>query len=185
MTKLRNNQTGFSVVEAFLILVIVGLIGSVGWYVLNAQKNTDKDLAVTNTTTPVIKKKTVPATVVKKFPELGIQMTVPVSLQNLVYTTRGGTYDNGVKFIGADITTTELNEPAPGCGADGIGALFRSDGTAPAKQETETSQPAATKQFASFAISFAKGNGIVCDSPKYSALFSDFSKSFSTVQEIK
>jgi cytoskeletal protein RodZ len=57
MGNIQKNQTGFGAIEAVLILVIVGMIGFVGWYVLNAQKNTDKDLSVTNTTSVAPKKK--------------------------------------------------------------------------------------------------------------------------------
>lgn len=39
-----KNQKGFTVVEGLLILVIVGLIGGVGWYVWDAKKESDKSL---------------------------------------------------------------------------------------------------------------------------------------------
>jgi type II secretory pathway pseudopilin PulG len=38
----KNKQHGFSVIEGLLILVIVGLLGFVGWYVWNSQNITDK-----------------------------------------------------------------------------------------------------------------------------------------------
>jgi type II secretory pathway pseudopilin PulG len=41
MKKLEN---GFSVVEALLIVIIVGMLGSVGWYVWHANSQTNKDL---------------------------------------------------------------------------------------------------------------------------------------------
>jgi hypothetical protein len=41
---MKKNQSGFSAVEAFLILVIVGIIGGTGWYVLRANNNTNKTL---------------------------------------------------------------------------------------------------------------------------------------------
>lgn len=37
-----NNQSGFTVVEGLLILVIVGVLGFTGWYVMNSKKNVDK-----------------------------------------------------------------------------------------------------------------------------------------------
>lgn len=39
---MKTNQKGFSVVEGFLILVILGIIGVAGWYVMKANKNVDK-----------------------------------------------------------------------------------------------------------------------------------------------
>ncbi|HVX24524.1 MAG TPA: hypothetical protein VG992_04260 [Candidatus Saccharimonadales bacterium] len=43
-----NNQTGFSAIESLLVLVIVLLIGFIGYYVWHAQKVTDKTLNSTN-----------------------------------------------------------------------------------------------------------------------------------------
>lgn len=39
-----KNQKGFGAVETILVLVIVGLIGGVGWYVWDAKKESDKSL---------------------------------------------------------------------------------------------------------------------------------------------
>jgi hypothetical protein len=41
---MKKNQYGFSAVEASLILVIVGIIGGTGWYVMRANKNTTDTL---------------------------------------------------------------------------------------------------------------------------------------------
>lgn len=41
---MSKNQKGFSAVEALLILVIAGIIGGVGWYVWNANQQTNKTL---------------------------------------------------------------------------------------------------------------------------------------------
>lgn len=38
---MKTNQKGFSVVEGLLMLVIAGVIGFVGWYVLSAKHQTD------------------------------------------------------------------------------------------------------------------------------------------------
>lgn len=44
MRNQHENQQGFAIVEALLVVVIVGMIGFVGWYVYSAQKDTDKTL---------------------------------------------------------------------------------------------------------------------------------------------
>jgi Tfp pilus assembly protein PilV len=41
---MKKNQSGFSAIEALLILVIVGIIGGTGWYVMHANKNTNDTL---------------------------------------------------------------------------------------------------------------------------------------------
>jgi len=45
---MKNNQKGFSVVEILIVVVIVGLVGTVGWLVYDRQKSKsdDKDTAV-------------------------------------------------------------------------------------------------------------------------------------------
>ena len=48
MNKLKNfkkyNQNGFSVVEDLLVIIVIGIIGAVGFYVYKAKQNTDKSL---------------------------------------------------------------------------------------------------------------------------------------------
>jgi prepilin-type N-terminal cleavage/methylation domain-containing protein len=38
--KTKDNQRGFSAVEILIVIVVIGLIGAVGWFVLNRQKST-------------------------------------------------------------------------------------------------------------------------------------------------
>jgi len=42
---MKKNQSGFSIVEGLLILIIVGIIGGTGWYVWQAKNNTDDNLS--------------------------------------------------------------------------------------------------------------------------------------------
>lgn len=55
--KPKNNQNGFSAIEALLILIILGIVGFTGYFVWHARQNADKSLNSNNSTTPVIKKK--------------------------------------------------------------------------------------------------------------------------------
>lgn len=41
MRKIGKSQAGFSAVEVVLLIVIVGVIGFVGWYVYHAKQNSD------------------------------------------------------------------------------------------------------------------------------------------------
>ncbi|HSX06495.1 MAG TPA: hypothetical protein VLG92_02140 [Candidatus Saccharimonadia bacterium] len=58
----KINQAGFSIVEAFLILIVVSILGFTGWYVYHAKQTSDKNYSATNSsTTPTYKKKTATA----------------------------------------------------------------------------------------------------------------------------
>jgi len=61
MGKLKKNQTGFSAVEALLIIIVLGIIGFTGWYVLHAKQNANKNLTVSSASTPISKKQTSPS----------------------------------------------------------------------------------------------------------------------------
>ena len=58
MGKLQNNQSGFSAVEAILVLVIVVAIAGVGWFVWHSKQSADKTLTTNSSTTPTFKKQT-------------------------------------------------------------------------------------------------------------------------------
>lgn len=69
MGKLKNNQEGFSAVEAALVLVIVVLIGVVGFMVYkNHSKTTTDSTAASSTTKPVTKTSTSTASTIPNFP---------------------------------------------------------------------------------------------------------------------
>lgn len=46
---MKTNENGFSAIEILIVLVIVGLIGAVGWLVYDRQKNPEKTASDTNT----------------------------------------------------------------------------------------------------------------------------------------
>jgi cytoskeletal protein RodZ len=53
----NNKQSGFSAIEAVLILVIVGMLGFTGWYVWHAKQTADKTLSADNSNVPSFSKK--------------------------------------------------------------------------------------------------------------------------------
>jgi Tfp pilus assembly protein PilV len=56
--KKHDSNLGFSVVEALLILVVVGILGFTGWYVYHAKQTSDKNYsAASESTVPTYKKK--------------------------------------------------------------------------------------------------------------------------------
>lgn len=44
MKSINRNQSGFSTIEIILIIVIVGAIGLIGWFVYHTKQNSDKTL---------------------------------------------------------------------------------------------------------------------------------------------
>jgi uncharacterized protein HemX len=50
MSDLKQDERGFGHLEAILVVVIVAVIGFVGWYVYHAKQNTDKSLDAANST---------------------------------------------------------------------------------------------------------------------------------------
>ncbi len=54
---MKNSQKGFAVLEGLLILVIIGIIGGTGWYVIHSKNQTDQTLTAAASTnqTPTAK----------------------------------------------------------------------------------------------------------------------------------
>lgn len=53
---IKADQKGFSVIEALLILVAIGILGFTGWFVYHTRQTADKDLSSNNSTDPTYKK---------------------------------------------------------------------------------------------------------------------------------
>jgi Tfp pilus assembly protein PilE len=60
---MKRPQNGFSAIEALLVVIIVGMLGGVGWYVWHSQQQVDKTYSQTANTTVVPK-----STAAKTFP---------------------------------------------------------------------------------------------------------------------
>jgi prepilin-type N-terminal cleavage/methylation domain-containing protein len=48
---MKANQKGFSVVEVLIVIVVVGLLGAVGWFIYDRQKDKTSDSTATTSTT--------------------------------------------------------------------------------------------------------------------------------------
>jgi predicted negative regulator of RcsB-dependent stress response len=56
MENMKKPQEGFSAVEALLILIIVAILGGVGWYVWHANNEADKNLTSASNTSSLSNK---------------------------------------------------------------------------------------------------------------------------------
>lgn len=124
MNKINKNESGFSAVELILVTAIVVLIGVVGWIVY---KNYHKTTAATSTTksatstSPSIT--TTPTTNsatpdLIKIPQLGIEISVPASLEDLTYATGAeNSFGSGTTGTGAWLSTKALAAADANCTA--------------------------------------------------------------------
>ncbi|HUB93141.1 MAG TPA: hypothetical protein VMB52_01415 [Verrucomicrobiae bacterium] len=68
----NESNSGFSIVEALLILVIIGILGFTGWYVYHAKQASDKNYSTANSSTvPIYKKKVATKTTATANPYAG------------------------------------------------------------------------------------------------------------------
>lgn len=113
-----KKQGGFTVVEALLILVIVGLLGGTGWYVMHSQKQVDNTYSNTNNSAPVPAAKKVSPTKQQDFviKEWGVhaKISTPLTLEYRM------TDDNGA----ADFSSKELDASADSCVDGGYGGFI-------------------------------------------------------------
>lgn len=114
MTLSKFNQKGFGLVEGLLITIIVLLVGFIGYYVYNAQKDADKNLskpANTSTTQTTAKKKVV-AQNDFTITEWGIQGKIDATVTPQYKVTNDG------QQTWAMLSSTELATADTGCGVE-------------------------------------------------------------------
>ncbi len=81
MGKYHKDQKGFTIVELLLVIIALGIFGFVGYYVYSQHKSANKSVSVSASTT-----KQASQNQVFKIPELGVQLTIPDTLQGLTYS---------------------------------------------------------------------------------------------------
>ena len=189
MTKLRQNQHGFSGVEAVLLLVVVGIIGFTGVYVWHAKNSADKTLTANNSTVPVFKKKATPTSVKSgvtapqttfAISELGIKIVnVPTSINDLTdyqYASNSSIDPNNttktpVKFTAVQFSTQSLTNADPACSAKtgtSIGALARTNGTYVNNGPVDNG--AFVKQFSGFYITYSHPEAVCSNNASAEAI---------------
>ena len=125
-----NKNKGFTLVEVLLLIVVLILVGGLGY--LGFKQVNKKSKTSTSSTTATTTKTTTPTTTaatttpnqnIIKIPELGIQLTVPDSLKDLTYTAKT---ENGNAV--AYFSTTTLDNLGERCSYSAFGALERFKG---------------------------------------------------------
>lgn len=177
MTKLNQNPNGFSIVGVLVIVLTLAVIGVVGYVVT---KQADKKTAppVTTSTTTKAPAATATTSVVTIAP-LGIELTVPNSLNDLTYAVTppelGGGQTTTVGISTASLLAAD-SSPSSLCSASQgpLGWLSKTAGTYPsnvALDDTAAISDAGgglVKQYPSYYISYIHAQD-AC-SPKSSAV---------------
>jgi Tfp pilus assembly major pilin PilA len=145
-----NNNKGFTLVEVLLLIVVLILVGGLG-YLGYKQVNKKSTTSTSSTTasTATTTKTTTPATTptpnqnIVKIPELGIQITVPDRLKDLTYVASKTEFGNAVAYF----STTTLTNLDAACSGK-LGALTQIKG-----QYGQPGDGGLVKQFSAFWIS--------------------------------
>lgn len=122
MNKLKKNKSGFGAIGLTLIIVIVALIGVVGWMVY---KDYHKKVAPTYTAKTTDASTQLSPNSPKKYltiKEWGVRAAY-TSNYNLTYTLRSGSDNTGSSW--ADVSATELVNIDKNCALNGVGSVSR------------------------------------------------------------
>ena len=118
---MNNNQSGFAILEALLILVIVAVISGVGWYAVHTKHQTDKILAQSEKTSqsvPLSAQKTSAPQDYINIREWGVKLKTSDITRDAIYKV--------VNEHTAYLTTGAYENVAPGCALNGkTGSLIR------------------------------------------------------------
>jgi Tfp pilus assembly protein PilV len=172
--KLKNNQKGFTAVEVLLIVLILVVIGAVGYMAYRNDHKT-KTVSTTNTSTnkPATsttktststpstssQSSTSSTTTVFKIPELGIEVTVPNSIKDIVYKVNAtGTVSTGQQTQSVTLSTQTLTNLDPDCSVNGsappLGTISKTQGQYPSSPDADNASGGLVKQFSTYYIAW-------------------------------
>jgi len=200
MNKLKQNESGFSAVEVILVLVIIVLLGVVGWFVYkNQKKTTTPSTTNTSTTKPTSTTATPTSTSTQpkdqnviKLQELGIQITVPDTLKDLTYTSKKLTGNEYPESTLAYFSTQALTAKASACSSSGgnppLGWMAKTPGQYPKDPNVDNSSGTLVKQFQTYYIAYrSPGMGCFEDAQTNEtarSLMLQLQSAYSTIKEL-
>lgn len=167
---MKKNQKGFSAVEILISVVVIGLIGAVGWLVYDRQsasKDTDNDQTTTTQEEKSEEETTKTNGNTVKFTELGVQISVPDEIKDIVYVIEKQTDHRGKEVIYARLTTRSLQASFSDCDAEGssIGVIAKGLGTLPTDDEAHMYYGGSfTKQYGDFFVTYEESHAACADS---------------------
>lgn len=166
----KRNQNGFGLVEALLIIIVVGIVGFGGYYVWHTQHNKNSSTSAVKTSNSTTASN-MPGSKEFVFKELGVQMTLPNDLKDLNYKAIEGTSVTGKKTTFIYLSSTSFAKTISDCYSNAstvstasFGALGKADGQYPANAAPDNVDGGLLKQFPSFYIDGSYPNGVMtCD----------------------
>lgn len=175
--KLSGRQPGFSTVEAIIILFIVALAAGAGWVVYhhNHKAMTTHVASPKSTTSSNIQNSAtshMATTTTVNIAELGIHITVPNTIKDIVYTTpKRFTLTSGQTGTAVDISTTSLTKLDQGCSDTGnappLGSLSKTNGQYPSSVDAsqDNASGALVKQYPSYYIAYTSPQAACSSTP--------------------
>lgn len=135
---MKTSQKGFATLEGLLILIIVGLIGFVGWYVYQSKNAADKSYSNAATASSA-KVATTSKSTYLEIKEWGVRIKLNKNTESLYY------YIDPQKPDFAYLSLKIISNIAPNCAADkfSLAAIGR---LSQAQQDDATKNPSDTNQ---------------------------------------
>lgn len=158
----QSRQAGFSIVEAVIAVVAIGVIGTAGFFVYQHNRLKLSNAAPSGNQQVTVPAATSQATTVVKIPELGIQITVSNPIKDLKYQANTTTLSNGNKATYALISTTALTAVDAKCDANSaaLGSLETASGQYPSTDTyAALNYGPLLKQFSTFYVTYSAPQG--------------------------
>jgi type II secretory pathway pseudopilin PulG len=172
------NHRGFGSIELILVLVIVGLLGFVAWYVVNSKSQTQNNL----NNASVISSDQVTKVPSFTFKEYAVKIPLPAELKGLDYQSKTITNSDDSKTVDLFLTTEDLHKAINACNGNfdtavsdaSFAALYKGSGKFQADQPSPDVGKL-LKQFDKFYVSVNYPNGLPCvtDESKNESILKD------------
>lgn len=162
-----RHQKGFSIIETILVLVVIGLIGVIGYLIVGKHAAAPTLTSSTKTSPSTIASKKTSPTINIPIHQLGISLTLPTSLSGLTYYFTKTTFSssNTTPVLTAYLSTTNLTALDNQCRASKgmvLGALSVVQGNYPSSRVRQFQIGNLIKQYPSFYIAYIKKGQTSC-----------------------
>lgn len=199
--QLNRQKKAFLIVVAVCVVVILALLitgkqtkngAGGGVSVKNSPQSQNQQNSSNNnsTTRTVSAQQVAPNQNIVKIPELGLQITVPDSVKDLIYTVKSSSTASQT-YKTAFFSTQSLANQDSNCSLEArapLGALSRVEGQYPTDLAGGTAIGPAYKQFPTFYVSYAGAQPYCSENPNtqtlQKTLKKDFATSLSTIKEL-